>query len=53
MEKEDLKKKYQDSIRIRRIKLNKWERVLEGVALNKNNDKQYISIKKEFSEDKL
>lgn len=53
MGKEDLKKKYQDSIRIRRIKLNKWERVLEGIAFNKNNDKQHISVKKEFSEDKL
>lgn len=47
MGKEDLKKKYQDSMRIRRIKIDKWERVLEGIAFNKNNDKQPISIKKE------
>lgn len=47
MGREDLKKKYQDSIKIRKIKLNKWERALEGVVSKKSNDKQHDkSVKK-------
>ncbi|HCT9166078.1 TPA: hypothetical protein OUB70_001642 [Enterococcus faecalis] len=38
MEKEDLKKNYQDSIKLRKMKTDKWERALEGVAFKKSNE---------------
>ncbi|WP_242366017.1 hypothetical protein [Enterococcus faecalis] len=38
MEKEDLKKNYQDSIKMRKMKTDKWERALKGVAFKKNNE---------------
>lgn len=38
MRKEDLKKNYQDSIKLPKMKTDKWERALEGVAFKKSNE---------------
>lgn len=49
MRRKDLRKIYKDSIKLRRIKLDKWERALEGVAFRKPDDKQRdYSIKQKY-----